>query len=296
MSNLIKLAKIIDLEEITVDVYQSNRLSKQWWAKMGTDIDQAVKTPKMGAGIKVCVLDTGAGIHKELDIKGGVNFTTEDANDYIDRQGHGTHVCGIISQIAPECEIHVVKVLADNGSGQMDWIMKGIEYAIDIGASVINMSLGSSTYYGPLHNLVKLAVRKGIVICAAAGNESDNDVETEEFSYPGALHEVISVGSVNRKQGLSKFSNTNREVDIVAPGEHIYSLAPNDKYVVLSGTSMATPFVAGITALVLAERPDLDPDGVRELLEKSATDAGDPGYDFGFGNGIINLDKLLDLV
>lgn len=296
-NNIFKLADLhSNAEEITAEVYNSNRLAKQWWAKMGTDDDQSVKTPKMGKGAKVCVLDTGFTDHRDLSIAGGVNFTTRDANDYADRQGHGEHVCSIIAQIAPECEIHAVKVLSDSGSGQMSWIMQGIQYAMDINADVINMSLGSPSYFPPLHDMVKRAVAQGIVVCAASGNESDNNLKTEEFSYPGALHEVISVGSINRKGQLSKFSNTNRELDITAPGEHIYALAPGNKYVVLSGTSMATPFVSGIVALVVAEHQEYTPDKIRELLEKSATDAGAPGRDNGYGAGIINLDRLLNMI
>ncbi|WP_175986717.1 S8 family peptidase [Bacillus sp. Marseille-Q1617] len=235
----------------------------------GIDLIQAPslwKNGYKGNEITVAVLDTGCDVnHPDLKgkVKGWRNFTDDDSgaeNNVTDYSGHGTHVAGTIAAnedgqgvigAAPLAELLVIKVLAGSrGSGKYDWIVNGIQYAIDQGADIISMSLGGPTDYKPLHEVIQRAVDANILVVCAAGNEGDSNGTTDEFSYPASYNEVISVGSIDLQRNSSYFTNSNNEVDLVAPGEKILSTIPGDKYAKLSGTSMAAPHVAGALALI----------------------------------------------
>lgn len=214
---------------------------------------------RTGKGVVIAVIDTGVDYnHPDLreNIIGGKDFTGK--GDYMDGNGHGTHVCGTIAAanngsgvvgVAPDAKILALKALDDNGAGDMSNVVAAIQYATDYGVDIISMSLG-----GPgspaLHRAVKDAVAKGIILICAAGNEGDGDPNTEEVSYPGAYAEVIEVGAIDFNGKLAYFSNTNHEVDILAPGVDILSTYPNGQYAKLDGTSMATPHMTGAVALL----------------------------------------------
>jgi major intracellular serine protease len=235
----------------------------------GVDLIQAPSVWKngyKGKGITVAVLDTGCDVNHP-DLKGKIksyrNFTDDDqgAEDNVtDYSGHGTHVAGTIAAnedgqgvigVAPLADLLVIKVLAGSrGSGKYDWIVNGIQYAIDQGADVISMSLGGPSDYEPLHEVIQRAVAANISVVCAAGNEGDSNSSTDEFSYPASYNEVISVGSIDLQRNSSYFTNSNNEVDLVAPGEKILSTIPGDKFARLSGTSMAAPHVSGALALI----------------------------------------------
>jgi major intracellular serine protease len=212
-----------------------------------------------GQGVVVAVIDTGVDYyHSDLmgQVLGGKDFTGK--GDYMDGNGHGTHVAGTIAAsnkgtgilgVAPEAKILALKALDDNGEGYMSWTVDAIRYAITQQVDVINMSLGGP-HTPDLQRAVREAVAAGIIVVAAAGNEGDGNESTEELSYPGAYTEVIQVGAVDYNGALAYFSNTNKEVDILAPGVEILSTYPGGKYARLDGTSMATPHVAGAAALI----------------------------------------------
>ncbi|MGM0846168.1 MAG: S8 family peptidase [Bacillota bacterium] len=243
----------------------------------GVDLIQAPKLWKSakGKGIKIAVLDTGCDLNHE-DLQGRIvgtrNFTNDDGGNeenVTDYNGHGTHVAGTIAAnengsgvvgVAPEASLLIVKVLAgEQGSGRYDWIVDGIQYSIDQGVDIISMSLGGPADYPPLHELIKQAVAKNISVVCAAGNEGDENADTDEFSYPACYNEVISVGAIDFERNSSYFTNSNNEVDLVAPGEKILSTIPGGKFAAFSGTSMSAPHVSGALALV-------------KLLEESSFD------------------------
>ncbi|MEH6943892.1 S8 family peptidase [Bacillus sp. JJ722] len=218
-----------------------------------------------GKGMKVAILDTGCDLsHPELRnrIIGGCNFTNDDNGNrevFKDYNGHGTHVAGTIAAerngtgvtgVAPEADLLIVKVLDKNGSGTYEWIIQGIQYSIEQKVDIISMSLGGPTDMPALHEVIKEAVSKEILVVCAAGNAGDGDDSTDELGYPGSYNEVISVGAVDLEWRSSRFTNSNNEVDLVAPGERILSTYLDGKYASLSGTSMATPHVAGALALI----------------------------------------------
>lgn len=264
-----------------------------------------------GAGVNIAVLDTGIARHDDLhpNIKGGINFSSSNPNDIEDKVGHGTHVAGIISAVdntvgvvgvAPMANIYVVKVLGNDGSGSFDMIIKGIDWAIEKKMDIISMSLGSKYDSPMLHEAVKRAYRKNITIVAAAGNDGD-EYPDNDIDYPGKYPETIAVGSINKYLKRSWFSGDGKELDISAPGEEITSTYLENKYAVLSGTSMATPFVTGVLALLISKHRSTEgnktpidtPERIREHLCRTADDAGEIGKDNFYGYGIVSPTKLL---
>lgn len=263
-----------------------------------------------GKGITIAVLDTGCEL-SHIDLKdriiGGRNFTNDDRGDqniFRDYNGHGTHVAGTMAAaandtgvvgIAPEANLLIVKVLDKHGSGQYEWIINGINYAIEQKVDIISMSLGGSEDVPALHEAIKKAVANEILVVCAAGNEGDGRDSTEELSYPAAYNEVISVGATDLNRRISDFSNSNREVDVVAPGENILSTYLNGKYAKLSGTSMATPHVSGALALIKAisnpafERNLTEPELYAQLIRRTIPLGNSPRLE---GNGMVYLTTI----
>lgn len=219
-----------------------------------------------GKDVKIAVIDSGCDItNKDLKdrIVGGRNFTAEDNGDiskYEDYNGHGTHVCGTIAAsnnnsgvtgVAPDAQLLILKVLDKNGTGSMASIINAINFAINQNVDIISMSLGTSVDVDELHQAIIKAVGSNILVVCAAGNEGDNRATTDEFSYPAGYNEVISIGAVDNSKSSAIFTNSNKEVDLVAPGVDVISTFLNGEYASLSGTSMATPHVAGALALLI---------------------------------------------
>ncbi|MHA4096190.1 S8 family peptidase [Bacillus cereus] len=226
-----------------------------------------------GKDVVVAVLDTGCQIdHVDLKdrIIGGRNFTTDnnsDPNNYTDMNGHGTHVAGTIAAtennqgvlgVAPQAKLLIVKVLGGpNGSGAYEWIINGINYAVnwrgpnEEKVRVISMSLSGPENNPELHQAVKNAVNNDVLVVCAAGNRGDGNDTTDELSYPGAYPEVVEVGAVDLNKNAARFSQSNKNVDLVGPGVGILSTYKDGGYATLQGTSMATPHISGGAALII---------------------------------------------
>lgn len=215
-----------------------------------------------GKDVHIAILDTGIDVnHKCLNdrIVETKNFI-DGSEDVTDRNGHGTHVAGIIAAnrskegmtgIAPEVSLHIYKVLADNGDGSYDAIVKALEQAINQKVDIINMSLGGTEANEKMHELINKAINNGICVVCASGNEAMGDNgSVDEISYPGFWREVVEVGSVEQDGIISKFSNSNYNIDLVAYGGQITSCYPGNKYATTSGTSQATPQISGALALL----------------------------------------------
>lgn len=303
-------SEVYQSQPITVinDFYQ-NPLYKEQWALQQFDIAtirEEIGDDKINQ-ITVAILDTGVDLQHE-DLKDalvkGYNFISnnEDPND---DSGHGTHVAGIVGAIdndkgivgvASGVKIMPVKVLNSQGSGDVMTEIKGIVWAVKNGANVINLSLGGRRYnngvdaFNPVeHAAIQYAVSKGVVVVAATGNYS------EAVSYPAAYPDVIAVSSVNQSNDYSIFNNYGPEVSITAPGEDIYSTMPGNTYQHATGTSVAAPFVTGITALILAKNKQLNPYEVKQLIEAGADDKGNPGKDDQYGYGVTNPKRSIKL-
>lgn len=198
---------------------------------------------------------------------------------------------GIIG-VAPKAHLYPVKVLGDDGSGSIQSIVQGIDWAIQNQMDIISMSLGCSVDPGPmLHNAVKRARAAGIIIVAASGNENTG------VGWPAAYDEVIAVGALDQTFGRAGFSNFGQELDVIAPGTDILSTYLNGSYAKLSGTSMATPVVAGVIALIQSfcrkQGVQATPERIMQLIQERSVDLGTDGHDHNFGNGLINVYKLV---
>lgn len=222
-----------------------------------TDADHAWDVARGSSSQEIAVLDTGVDYtHPDLDGKviRGYDFVQND-NTPQDQNGHGTHVAGIaaaetnnsigIAGMAPNTKILAVRVLDANGSGSLANIADGIIYATDAGAEVINLSLGCDCSTTTLQNAVNYAWNRGVVVVAAAGNDGVNTT-----FEPASYANVIAVGAVDSSNRKASFSNWGTWVDVMAPGVDIASTYPGNRYVYLSGTSMASPYVAGQAALL----------------------------------------------
>ena len=184
----------------------------------------------------------------------------DGTDDVTDRQGHGTHVAGIIAAnrtpkgivgMAPESLLHIYKVLGDDGNGNMESIVKAIYHAIDMKVDIINMSLGGTTGNNALEVAIKKAIENNICIVCASGNDARGDNgDKDEINFPGFYREVIETGSVNKDNKMSYFSNSNDNVDLVAYGGNIMACYPGNRYATSSGTSMSCPQISGALALL----------------------------------------------
>ncbi|MEU4392806.1 S8 family serine peptidase [Kribbella sp. NPDC023855] len=267
-------------------------------------VNQAWDLSRSAGSQTIAVLDTGVDAgHPDLagHLLPGYNLfnTALPPND---GDGHGTAVAGIIAAgtgngagiagVAWDAKIRPVKVLDDNGDGSDGKLVMGINWAVKVGARVINMSLSSEQPNSVLHDVIKNAAAKGVLVVASAGNTG-----TAEFShYPAAYPEVLSVGATDGNGVLTSFSSTGSTVDIAAPGFGVTSTAPraltpagsSPYFIELAGTSFAAPVVAGVAALVRNKWPALTPAQVIERLKSTARDAGTRGTDVYYGAGVLD--------
>lgn len=250
--------------------------------------------------VTIAIIDTGVDPnHQDLHGKVLEGFNAIDGTkNSFDTHGHGTHVAGIaaaltnnvagIAGIAWKNTILPVKVLDEKGEGSSFEVARGIRWAVDHGADVINMSLGDYHHSFILYDAVRYAYNRDVVMITASGNDGVNDP-----MYPAMYEEVLTVGAVNENRDVSFFSNYGHHIDVTAPGEQIPSTFPDDSYVVMSGTSMATPHVTGLAGLIRAIRPDLTNDEVYDVIRHSSVDLGLRGKDPHYGYGEINVANAL---
>jgi len=284
-------------------------MKNQQWALYSIKANFAWDITMGSTDVVVAVVDTGIDYnHTEFsgrlwqDSSGnyGYDFVNED-NDPYDDEGHGTHCAGIIAAnedgtgiigIAPKVRIMAVKVLDSDGSGTTEDVVAGIKYAADNGANIISLSLGSRSAETLEEEAVNYAYSKGCVIVAAAGNE-----DYSSLSYPARFVNAIGVGAIDSNDSRASFSNHGKGLDMVAPGVDVISTIPGGTYG-YSGTSMATPYVSGVSALILSLNKELTPFDVRRILVSSCEDinySSYEGYDEYLGYGKINAYKAVSL-
>lgn len=245
-----------------------------------------------GTNVPVAVLDTGVDdTHPDLagTVVGKYNFIN-DTLTAVDGHGHGTHVAGTVLALqngsgmqgaSYESKVLAGKVLADDGVGYLSDVVEGINWAVAAGARIVNLSLGTTYDSKLLEDTVNQAASRGVIVVAAAGNTGGT------MLYPAAYSSVLSVGATDSSNNLASFSA--RGATVVAPGVGITSTLPGNRYASWSGTSMAAPHVSAAAALLIAAGEA----NVKDKLRSFATDLGDPGVDYKYGYGLINLESSL---
>jgi subtilisin family serine protease len=281
----------------------------------------------------IAIIDSGidAG-HPDLagKIVAGYDFVDSDGTPN-DANGHGTHVAGIAAALTNnavgvagmdwQARIMPVRVLDAEGSGWNSDIVQGINWAYQNGAKILNLSLGGTTYTQSMQDAVNAAHAAGSLVVAAMGNCRVYDATTcpvaNPTNYPAAYDNVMGVAATGPTDAFASYSQYGSHCDISAPGgdmssyhdpDGIYSTMPTyavyltthysyyKNYDYLNGTSQATPFVAGLAALIWALNPGLTPDQVQQIMQESALDLGDPGWDPTYGWGRIDALAALQLL
>jgi type VII secretion-associated serine protease mycosin len=259
-----------------------------------------------GDNIIVAVLDTGVdGSHPDMGDKVLPGYNAVTGTDQTnDMNGHGTAVAGLIAARTDNetgiagmcwgCRILPVKVLNERGSGSDFVVSRGIRWATDAGARIINLSLGTTGDTYVLREAVEYAHSQGVVIVAATGNERQSG---NPISYPAAYPQVLAVGGTGNTDTITGFSNTGDYVDIAAPSVGLWTTIVSDDrdYGPPNGTSFSSPYAAGVAALVFSLRPDLANVDVKCVLEASADDQGAPGKDPEYGWGRLNALRAVQL-
>lgn len=276
-----------------------------------------------GNGVVVAVVDTGVN-HAHPDLANNIwvnpgeipnNGIDDDGNGYVDDtrgwnfvsgnnaptdgHSHGTHVSGTVAAVgnnslgvigvAPGSKIMAIKGLGDDGSGYDADLAQGIVYAADNGADIINMSWGGTGDSPVIEEAVDYAHSLGVVLVAAAGNSA---IDANLF-LPAKYAGVVTVSAFNSADTMASFSNYGQKIDVAAPGVGILSTVPGGYYSSFNGTSMASPHVAGLAALLLSRSPTLTNEQVRQAIRRTSDDVGPAGFDTQSGHGRINALKAL---
>ncbi|WP_372590623.1 S8 family serine peptidase [Fervidobacterium pennivorans subsp. carthaginiensis] len=305
--------------------YSGESLDLYLWGLRAIKIKDAWNNGYKGEGIIIAVLDTGVdGTHPDLQgqvVEGYRPSTDEILPEGIDSSfggSHGTHVAGTIAAksdgkgiagVAPGAKIMPV-VLFDNGGWYVgdDYAAKGIIWAVNNGANVLSNSWGGAGYSQTLKDAFDYALERGVVVVAAAGNSKS----IQSYQYPANYPGVIQVSAVEFNGGdyiVADFSSGSPMISVCAPGVSIISTMPqegsrgydrrsfvlaenNGYYGYMTGTSMATPHVSGLVALLLQKYPNAKPWQIRKMLEETAFDIGTEGYDEKAGFGLINASAV----
>lgn len=262
---------------------------------------QSIWNRVTGKEIKIAILDTGVVNHPELP-QPIITKSFINGQSIADRNGHGTHVSGTALGrgglgVAPAAMLISCKVLSNEGSGGSDGIEAGIRWAADQGADIISMSLGGGGSDAGTNSAIDYAWSKGSYVVAAAGNSGYNGADT--IGWPGKYLNCLCIASYQQNGTISGFSSGGRRIDWATPGSNIVSCNLSGGYATMSGTSMATPFSAGVLALVkelqLREGYPIwkSADDARSFIKANCDDAGAPGFDVRFGWGKPVLDRIL---
>ena len=248
---------------------------------------------KSDTGMVVAVIDSGVDvdhIYLQNRIVQAHNIA-EHSSDVYDEIGHGTKVAGVIVNCTPETvKIMPIKVVDENGKYSPDTIAQAIDFAVDHGAKVINISLNAAVEPGnsAVTEAVAEAVRHGCIVVAAAGNGIDDVLNYTPSNAKGA----IVVTAINRNNVFTN-SNYGSTVVVAAPGTEVFTTVPNNSYGVGNGTSMSAPYVSAAVAMICMDIPGITPAEIRNLLLDYSTDLGEPGWDQWYGGGLLDLSQYV---
>lgn len=268
-------------------------------------VDQSLS---QGNGVVVAVIDTGMDLNHPLlrnniapnkydfidnDVTPQDEFNNldDDGDGFIDEvAGHGTHVAGIIHLVAPAAQIMPLRVLDSDGQGNSFIVAEAMLYALENGADIINLSLGTTYQSQFLLDVVAQVTDAGVVVVAAAGNFGEDTPQ-----YPAAADCALAVTAIGPGHVKAEYANYGPWVDLVVPGKRIYSTYPNDAFAWWNGTSMSAPFVAGQAALIVSHSPSLTLEEIGDLIAGTAVslDNANPDYAGQLGAGLIDIKDSL---
>jgi subtilisin family serine protease len=276
------------------------------WGLIDIDVPKLWNKNK-GENISVMVCDTGIIDHEDLtdniDFNLAKSFIRNE--DYIDHQGHGTCVAGVIAAkdsgfgivgVAPKSKIIPVKTLSNKGFGNNSSLENSLRYALEIKPDIVNMSLGGKSPQGEtFHQLVKELNSINIPVICAMGNYGEN-----YSCYPANYPETIGVTSYRKDRNISDFSSRSDKADFALPGENILTTNLNNQYSIVNGTSFAAPFLSGLVAIILSEAKkkniNYTVEQLKNILIESSENPDPNGKNNLFGYGIINIKTLKTLI
>ena len=295
-----------DVESIELDPKRYLSVEETPYGITMVQADQL--SDSLTGNMTVCIMDTGYSLgHEDLPstgVTGDDGYGSYDTgNWYEDGHGHGTHVSGTIAALGNNdlgvvgvnpgnnLKLHMVKVFNNSGSWAYGSdLVAAVDQCMAAGANVISMSLGGGGSSSAEQAAFDNAHANGILSIAAAGNDGNSSL-----SYPASYDSVVSVAAVDSSGTKASFSQYNSQVEIAAPGVGVMSTLPNNSYAAWSGTSMATPHVAGVAALVWGHFSSCSNDQVRAAMAISAEDRGSVGRDNSYGHGIVKAKAMYDL-
>ena len=297
-----------DLELVEIDPKRYLLAEDQPYGIGMVEADQV--SDALTGNMTVCITDTGYSLGHEDLPSSGVTGDDNDGNGndtgnwYEDGHGHGTHVSGTIAALgnndtgvigvnpSGNVKLHMVKVFDNSGLWAYGSdLVAAIDQCVDAGANVISMSLGGGAASSAEESAFNNALANGVLSIAAAGNDGNGT-----FSYPASYDSVMSVAAVDSSGAVASFSQFNDQVEIAAPGVGVLSTLPGNTYAAWNGTSMATPHVAGVAALVWSHYDSCTAAEIRQAINKSAEDRGSTGRDNNYGHGIVKAKAMFDML
>ncbi len=255
--------------------------------------ERAWETTRGSSDVVISVVDQGIqydhlALESVVDDRIGEDFADDDGDPYpAADEDHGTHVGGIAAGGTDDatghagisdCSLLSARALDETGRGSLSDIADAIQWSADAGADIVNLSLGVDGSYETMRSACEYAADRGVLLVAAAGNSGADRV----FS-PASEDTVVAVSAVESDDSLASFSNTGPEIELAAPGDRIVSSVTGDGYARMSGTSMASPIVAGVAGLALSAHPDLTRSELRRHLRETAVDVGLGETEQGYG-------------
>lgn len=265
------------------------------WGFQVSKVPHAWNNGYTGKGVKIAIVDSGVGPHKDLNVVKSITFIqNEKSTD--DRNGHGTHIAGIIGAldndigvkgVAPEADLYSLKVFDKDGIGLTTSVIKAIDWSIENDMDIINLSLTSKVGSTAYEEILNRAYAEGILIVAASGNSIETNPLIDNVEYPAKYNSVIAVSAINHNYEKGYYSSIGPANEITAPGESIYSTYLNNGYKHQSGTSLATAFISGQLALIKEAYPSLTNTQIRKKMVDDAIDLGVKGRDSIYGYGLL---------
>lgn len=258
---------------------------------LGINVDNSA----WGEGVTVAVIDSG--VNEHIAFEGGVTkLELTTLSEGVEQLSHGTAVASIISGdinltpgVAPASEILSIRVTNDSGTADAFTLATGIIAAVEAGAQILNISLGTFANSSVVANAVAFAQESGSVIVASSGNEG-----LGVLAFPAAYEGVVSVGAVEAAGDHLDFSNSGTGLSITAPGLQVNAAWGDGQLTGFSGTSASAPFVSGAIAATMSENPSLSAQQAADLVVSLASDAGLPGADVDFGTGILDVGRVME--